>query len=163
MPARFPSAKSPPRRRTLRARANFPQIEPRINPQIVIIVPRKPQRVLSHRFRRQCPYRRLEHRQRSRSQLRRFARLASRFRPLVLAQRARTSIPQKRKRIHRPVPILPLNLHARSRRQMNHHRLRIVRDTRSEIRQRHKFQYRTSATPVIKPRCSNLFVNCRTV
>ena len=132
-----------PPRRALRARTNFPQIEPRINSQIVFIIPGKLQRILPHRFRRKRFHRRLEHRQSPRSRLRLLARLSSRLPPLLLAERARTSIPQERERIRRPVPILPLNLHPRPRSQMNHHRLRIVPHPRRKIRQRHKLKYRT--------------------
>src|ERR1035438_2103763 len=144
-----PSAKDPslPRRRALRARTNLPQIEPRINSQIVFIVPRKLQRILAHCLRRQRFHRRLEHRQSPRRQLRRLARLSSRLPALILAKRARTSIPQERKRIGGPVSILPFNLHPRARRQMNQHRLGIVPHPRRKIRQRHKFQYRTPPAP----------------
>jgi hypothetical protein len=111
----------------------------------VLIVPRKFQRILPHRFRRQRLHRRLKHRQSPRSQPRRLARLPPRLLPFILTERARTSIPQKCKRIDGPVSILPLNLHPFARRQMNDHRLRIIPYPRSKIRQRHKFQYRTSA------------------
>ena len=107
------------------------------------IVPRKLQRILAHRLRRQRLHQWLEHRQSSWRQLLRLARLASRFRSLILAKRARASIPQERKRIDGPVPILPLNLHPRPRRQTNHHRLGIVPHPRSKIRQHHKLKYRT--------------------
>ncbi len=135
------------RRPALRARTNFPQIEPRINSQIVVIVPRKPKRIFAHRLRRQRFHRRLKHRQSPGRELRRLARLASRLGSLILAKRAGTSIPQIRKRIDGPMPILPLNLHPRPRRQMNHHRLRIVPHPRRKIRQRHKLKYRMTPAP----------------
>ncbi len=143
----------PPRRRALRTRANFPQIEPGINSQIVFIVPRKSQSVLPHRLRRHRSHRRFEHRQSPRRQLRSLARFAPRLRPLILAKRARTSIPQERKRVHRPVSVLPLNLHPPPSRQMNHHRLGIVPHPRREIRQRHNFQYRTCQARVVTGLC----------
>jgi hypothetical protein len=73
-----PDAKSNARTgpRALPARTNFPQIEPRINSQIVFIVPRKLQRVLAYRLRRQRFHRRLEHWQSSWSEFRRLARLS---------------------------------------------------------------------------------------
>ncbi len=128
---------------TLRARTNFPQIEPRINSQIVIIVPRKLDRILPDRFRRHCLRRCLEHRQSSGRKLRRLSRFALCLRPLIFAKRTRTSVPQKCKRVDRPVSVLPLDLHTRAGRQIDLDRLRIIRHTRAHIRQRHKFQYRT--------------------
>ena len=122
---------------------NLPQIRPRINPQIVIIIPRKSQRVLAHLLHRQRFGRRLEHRQRPRCQLGSLTRLSSRLLPLVIAKRARTSIPQKRKRITRPMPIFPFNLHTGPRRQIDLDRLRIVRHSRSRVKYRHTSEYRT--------------------
>jgi hypothetical protein len=133
--------RSLPRRHALRARTILPQIKPRINSQIVLIVEGKLQRILAHRLRRQSLHRRLEHRQSPRRQLRHFARLPSRLRPLIPAKCAGTSVPQIRKRIDRPVPILPLDLHPRPGSQMNHHRFGIVPDARRKIRQSHKIQY----------------------
>jgi hypothetical protein len=144
---RFPVSRrtpSPPRRPTLRARTNVPQIKPRINPQIMPIIPRKLKRILAHCLGRHRLHRRLEHRQSPRRQLHRLARLASRLQTLILAKRARTSVPQKRKRIDGPVPVLPLDLHPGSRSQVNHHRLRIVRQPRRHISLRHKSQYKGS-------------------
>jgi hypothetical protein len=140
LPATAPSL---PRRGALRAGTNFPQIEPRINSQIVPIVPRKLQRILAHCLGRERFHGRLEHRQSPRRQLRRFARFSSRLSPLIFAKRARTRVPQERKRVDGPVPILPLDLHSRTRRQMDQYRLRIVPHPGRVIRQRHKFQYRT--------------------
>jgi hypothetical protein len=128
---------------TLPARTNLPEISPRINPQIVIIVPRKTQRVLPDLLHRQSFGRRLEHRQRPRCQLGSLTRFPPRLPPLVIAKRARTGIPQKRKRITRPMPILPVNLHTGPRSQIDLDRLRIVRESWSRIKYRHTSEYRT--------------------
>ncbi len=141
--------------RALPARTNFPQVRPRIDSQIVPVVPGELQRIFAHGLSRQRLHRRPIHRQSSRRRLRRLARLSSGFPPLLVAQRARASIPQVGKRINRPVPILPLNLHSRPRSQVNHHRPRIVRrksvpHPRRRIRRRHKPQYRMR--PSVRPR-----------
>ncbi len=130
-------------RPALPARTNLPQISPRINPQVVIIIPRETQRVLPHLLHRQSFGRRLEHRQRPRRQLGSLTRLSSRLLPLVIAKRARTSIPQERKRITRPMPIFPFNLHTSTRSQIDLDRLRIVRHSRSRVKHRHTSEYRT--------------------
>jgi hypothetical protein len=122
---------------TLAARTHLPQVNPRINSQIVIIVPRKFQRVLADRLRRQRFRRWLEHRKRPGGQLRRLARLSSRLCPLVLAQRARASIPQEFERIDGLVSVLPLDLHTRAGRQVNLDRPRIIRQARRRISYRH--------------------------
>jgi hypothetical protein len=127
----------------LRARTNFPQIKPRINPQIVVIIPRKLQCILTDSLGRHRLHCWLKHWQGSRSQFRRLPWLALRLRSLIFAKRARTSVPQKCKRVDGPVPIFPLNLQPLPGRQMNHDRLGIIADTRCEIRECHKFQYRT--------------------
>ena len=130
---RSPSWSMPLPSGTLAARTHFPQVRPRINSQIVIIVPRKFQRVLAHRLRRQRFRRWLEHRKRPRGQLCRLARLPSRLSALILAQCARTSIPQKFERINGLVSVLPLDLHTRAGRQVNLDRPRIVRQARRRI------------------------------
>jgi hypothetical protein len=133
----------------LRAWTNLAQIKPRINSQIVLIVPGKFQRVLADGLCRQCLYQRLKHRKRPGCQCSWLASLSPRFRSLIFAECAGTSVPQKRKRVGRPVAVLPLDLHPRARRQMNDNRLGIVPHPRSEIWQRHEFQYRMGkSTPM---------------
>jgi len=114
-----------PRRLALLARTPIPQELPRINPQLVVIVEMKLDRVLAHAFRRNRLDRGLEHRQSSGSKFWRLSRLLVRFGPRFVAQRARTGIAQERKGIMRPVAILPFNIETRACAQVHLHRLRV--------------------------------------
>src|SRR5947209_8764515 len=78
---------------TLAARANLPQMRPGVDPQIVVVVPSKSDRIFSHRLGRQRLCRRLEHWQGPGSQLWRLARLAPSFFAFFVTQRARAGVP----------------------------------------------------------------------
>src|SRR5215469_4346353 len=93
----------------LMAGTHFPQILPGINPQVVIIVPRKLDGVPAYTLRGDRLRRGLENHQRSGSLLRRLSRMPSTVSPLLFAHRARTSIPQVCKPIVRNMPIRPRN------------------------------------------------------
>ena len=90
-----------PRRLAFLARTPVPQKLPRINPQLVVIVEMKLDRILAHAFRRNRFDRGLVHGQRPRRKFRRLSGLVVRFGPRLVAQRARTRIPQEGKRIMR--------------------------------------------------------------
>ena len=122
---------------TFPARAHFPEVRPRVDPQIVVVVPGKPQRVFSYGLGRKSLDRRLEHRQCSRSRFLKLTRLPSALTALILTKRARTSVAQEPERIRRPVPVFPLNLQALARGQMHLYRLRIVRYPRRRISYSH--------------------------
>jgi hypothetical protein len=113
------------RRLTLLARTPIPQKLPRINPQLVVVVEMKLDRVFAHAVRRGRFDGGLEHRQRPWREFRRFSWLAVGLAPLLVAKRARTGVPQERKRIMRLVAILPLDIETRSRAQIHLHRLRV--------------------------------------
>lgn len=113
------------RRPALPAWTPIPQKLPRINPQLVPVIEMKLDRILAHGFCRSRFHRRLEHGQRPRYGLLWLSRLLMRLRPLLVAQRAGTGIPQERKRIVRLVPVLPLDIESRARAQVHFYRLRI--------------------------------------
>jgi|SRR3954468_19508576 hypothetical protein len=95
----------------LLARTHFPQKGPRVNPQLVPIIPVEPDRILAHAFGAQRLGRSLKHGQACRCQLRSLSRLAIALAALFIAERARTGIPQEREWIMGRMPILPLDIH----------------------------------------------------
>ena len=101
----------------LLARTPIPQKLPRINPQLVVIVEMKLDRVLAHALGRNRFDRRLEHRQRPGGKSWRLSRLLVRLGSRFVAQRARTGITQEGKGIMRPMAILPLDIQTRARAQ----------------------------------------------
>ena len=103
----------------LRARTNFPQKLPRIQPQIVIIVPFEPDRVFAHGLSRHWFCRRLEHRQRSWGKLRWITRFASGFIALLVAHRAWASVAEVDEIVVRNVAVRPLDIHTRAGRKVN--------------------------------------------
>ena len=104
-----------PRRLALLARAPIAQKLPGINPQLVVIVEMKLDRVLAYAVRRGRSDGWLEHRQGPRRKLGRLPRLPMRLGPLFIAQRARASIAQVRKGIVRLMAVLPLDIQTRTR------------------------------------------------
>jgi hypothetical protein len=91
------------------------------------IIPVEFNGVFPHRFGSVWLRRSLEHGQCSRRRFWRCARLAPRFPPLVVAQSTRTRIAQVRKRVVRPMPVLPLDIYASPCREVHFHRLWISR------------------------------------
>jgi|HubBroStandDraft_5_1064220.scaffolds.fasta_scaffold288383_1 hypothetical protein len=89
-----------------------PQIIPGINPALMPIIPVKADRVPPHWRHRLRPRRSLIHRQQRLRFRLRHTRPASRFLPLIMARRARTSIAQPRKCPVATVPVFPIDLHA---------------------------------------------------
>src|SRR5450432_2478179 len=118
----------------LRARTHVPQKLPRINPQLMAIVPFKFQRILANRI---CGNRfrsSLKHDQLSWLRLRRLPRLPPRLAALFVAKRARAGVAQEGKCVRRKMSVLPLNLDPGPRLQMDFHGFRVGGG--------HGFQYR---------------------
>jgi hypothetical protein len=115
------------RRPAFLARAPVPQKLPGIDPQVVVVIEMKLDRVLTHAFRRGRLDRRLEHRQRPRRKFRRLSRLLMRLGPRFIAKRTGTCIPQEWKGIMRAVAVFPLDIETRPRAQIHLHRLRVCR------------------------------------
>jgi hypothetical protein len=144
------------RRLALLARTPIPQELPRIDPQLMIVVEMKLDRVLAHALGRSRPNGRLEHRQGPRRKLRCFSWLPMRLATLLVAQRARTGIPQKGKGIMRAVPILPLDIETRSRAQINFHRLRVCHDFKYRIARPTAPLPQNLVKPPQRPNCTQL-------
>src|SRR5579864_176503 len=98
---------------------------PGVDAQFVPVIPAEADGVLAHRLGLQGLDRGLKHRQRSRSQLWRLAWLAATFCPLIVAQGARAGVAQPLEAVAGAVPVLPVNVHARSRGQVHLNRLGI--------------------------------------
>lgn len=109
----------------LRARTHLAQIFPRIQSQIVIVVPRKPDGVLSDPFRGDWLRRSLKHRQRSRRNSRRLSRLPASLRPLFVTHGARAGVAQIYEREMGNVAVGPRDIHPAARGQIHLHRFRI--------------------------------------
>jgi hypothetical protein len=97
---------------TFGARADVPQELPRIESQIVVIVPDEFNGIPAHGFYLVRLGRGLEHGQRPRRQLRRISRLAASFTTFFIAQSAGAGIPQKAETVGGDMPVLPLDFHA---------------------------------------------------
>ena len=129
---------SPPRG-AFWAGTNFPQVDPRINSEIVIVVPGKTQRIFANLFGGNRFGGRLEHRERAWSKFGRLPRFAFRLLTLLFTQRAGTSIAQEGKAIRGVVAVLPLDLHARTGRHVYRDQLRIVGLARRRVEDGHEF------------------------
>jgi hypothetical protein len=101
----------------------IPQKLPRINPQFVVIVEMKFDRVFAHAFRRNRFDRGLVHGQGPSGKFWRLSRLLVRLGSRFVAQRARTSIAQERKGIMRPMAILPFDVEPGAAAQIHFYRL----------------------------------------
>lgn len=95
--------------------ANISEKLPGVNAKFVAIVPAEFDSIFANRFHVVGLGSCLEHRQRSRRQLRRLPRFSASFGAFFIAQSARASIPQVREGVAGAVPVFPLNLHARTR------------------------------------------------
>jgi hypothetical protein len=95
--------------------ANISEKLPGVNAEFVAIVPAEFDGVFANRFDVVGLGSCLEHRQRRRRQLRRLSRFSASFGAFFIAQSARTSVPQVRKRVAGAVPVFPLNFHACTR------------------------------------------------
>jgi len=140
------------RRLALLARTPIPQKLPRINPQLVVIVEMKLDRVFAHAFRRNRLDRGLEHRQSAGRKLWRLSRLLVRLGSRFVAQRARTGIAQERKGIMRPVAVLPFNIETRSCAQVHLHRLRV-----RHCRHKSSIAYLMAPSPPPPGNCRKVF------
>jgi len=128
-----------------RAGTYFAQVSPGINSQIVVVVPGEFQSVLAHLLGAHRLRGGLEYGKRPGSQFDRVPRLASGFRALVITKRARAGIAQEWERVARTVPVLPFDLHAGTRGQVDLDRSGIVGNTGCGIEKLHRIQYRTAA------------------
>jgi hypothetical protein len=116
-----------PRRLALFAGTPIPQELPGINPQLVIVIETKLDRVFAYAFRRSRLYGRLVHRQSPRGKFPRLSRLLMSLSAGLVAQGARTGIAQEWKRIMRAVAVLPLDIQTRTGAQIDFHRFRVRR------------------------------------
>jgi hypothetical protein len=130
-----------PRRFALLTRTPIPQKLPRINPQLVIVVEMKLDRVLAHAFRRSSFYGRLEHRKRPWRRFCGLSRLLVGLAALLVAKRAGTGIPQKWKGIMRVVAVFPLDIETRAGAEVHFYRLGVCHC-------RHEFSIAYPITPV---------------
>src|SRR3984893_9338239 len=121
-----------PRGLALPTRAPIPQKLPGINSQLVPIIEMKLDRVLSYAVGRRRFYGRLKHRERAPRKFRRLSWLLVGLAPLLVAQGARTSIPQEWKGIMRLMSILPFDVETCPCAQVHLDRLR-VRHCRHEF------------------------------
>lgn len=103
----------------LAARANFAEKLPRVNPQIVIIVPRELDRIFADALCRQRLRRRLENEQGAGGGRGWISGAASGVAALFLAHGAGTGIAQVNETVVRSVAVSPLDVHAGSAREMN--------------------------------------------
>ncbi len=88
------------------------EIFPGIDPEVVVVVPLEPDRILSYAFCRDRLRRRLEHGQRSWGRFGWLAWFPMGLLPLFVAHGARASIAEEHKCVVRSVTVEPLNVHA---------------------------------------------------
>ena len=107
------------------ARTNFAQEFPRVNAQVVVVVPRELYGISPHALCRKWLRVRFKDQQRPRGGGCRIPRVSSGLAPFLLAHSARTCVPQINKAIMRNVPIPPLDVHPSPCGEMHLDRLRV--------------------------------------
>jgi hypothetical protein len=90
---------------------NFPQPLPRINSQVVTVVPVELNRIFADALRGLRLYGRLEHRQLAGFWFHRLSSFTPSFAALFIAERARACITQIGERIARKMSVFPFNVH----------------------------------------------------
>src|SRR5215470_4228601 len=100
-------------RLALVAGTDLPQKVPRVNSEVVTVVPVELDGVLADTFGGEWSGGGLEHRQCTRRGFRRFPRGASGLAALLFAERTWAGIPQKNKGIGRVVAVAPVDFHSR--------------------------------------------------
>jgi hypothetical protein len=113
------------RRLALRTRADFPQQLPRIETEIVVIVPLEADGILTHRFSRDRLGRRLEHWQNTDRGFGRFSRLSPRFVAFLVAHGAGAGVAEIDEVVVGDVAVGPFDVHPGAGRKVNLYRLRI--------------------------------------
>jgi hypothetical protein len=103
----------------------IPQKLPGIDPQLVIVIETKFDRVFADAFRRSRLYGGLVHGQSPRGKFPRLSRLLVRLGPRFVAKCAGTGIAQEWKRIMRAVAVLPFDIETRTGAQIDFHRFRV--------------------------------------
>jgi len=94
--------------------ANFAQELPRVDAEVVIVVPLKTDGIFAHALGRNGSCRGFEHGQRAGGKLGWFARFASVFAALFVAHRARAGVAKENEIVVRNVTIRPLDIHTRA-------------------------------------------------
>src|SRR5579863_3170035 len=112
-------------RLALRAGADFPEKLPRVNAQVVVIVPRELNRVLAHAFCRDRFRRRLEHGQRAGSEFGRLSIAPACLAALFFAHGARAGVAQVDEVVMRNVAVFPVDMHASASGEIDLHRFRV--------------------------------------
>ena len=110
---------------TFLAWADFSQETPRINAELVAIIPVKFDGVLAHSLSREGPRCFLKDGQRTRRELRRVTRITAGFAALIITQSTGAGVPQERKWIVRTMTIFPLDVHSGAGGQIDSYRLGI--------------------------------------
>src|SRR4051794_1481478 len=105
-----------PRRLAFLTRADFAQKFPRVDPQVVIIIPRKLDRVLTHALGGDWFGGGLENQQGTGSGGGGIARTSAGLAALLFAHGARAGVPQVHESVVRTVAVIPFDVHARARR-----------------------------------------------
>src|SRR5580693_1395723 len=144
-----------PRRRALLTRTNFAQKPPRINPEVMIIVPLEADRVFAHGFGGNWLGSRFEHRQGPARQFRWLARLPSSLFALFVAHGARARIAEIDEPVMRNMAVSPFDIHTRAGRKVHLNRLGVGSRTRRLKRGLHRSSIAQDEAPRIVPKALN--------